>query len=51
VLARFRAGLEGWTHARCAAAYFAHLGAAGYRVRRVPPPFDFTFATDGALDA
>jgi hypothetical protein len=34
-----------------AAAYGAKLAAAGYRVRRVPPPFDFTFATDGALDA
>ncbi|HEY7609470.1 MAG TPA: hypothetical protein VIF14_09580 [Alphaproteobacteria bacterium] len=34
-----------------AAAYSAMLGAAGYRVRRVVPPFDFTFASDAALDA
>ena len=34
-----------------AAAYSAQLTAAGYRVRRVRSPFDFTFAADGALDA
>jgi len=33
------------------AAYSARLTAAAYQVRRVAPPFDFTFATDGALDA
>ena len=34
-----------------AAAYSEKLTAAGYRVRCIPAPFDFTFATDGALDA
>lgn len=34
-----------------AAAYEARLRAAGWNVRRVPPPFDFTFATDLAIEA
>lgn len=34
-----------------AADYMIRLAAAGYRVRRVAPPFDFAIASDGALDA
>ncbi len=41
----------GETPEEFAAAYSALLSEIGYRVRRVAPPFDFTFATDGALDA
>jgi hypothetical protein len=34
-----------------AASYTRALAAAGYQVRRVAAPFDFTFATDGAIEA
>jgi hypothetical protein len=34
-----------------AAAYAARLAAAGYAVRRVPAPFDFSFTGELALDA
>lgn len=34
-----------------AAAYEAKLTGAGYTVRRLPPPFDFSFTAELALDA